>query len=575
MPLPWRVLRVVVPIAGLLLLNALFVLPAVLLEVPEHPGRLFALGGELVALVTFCVLVARLGDRRWLRGVAMGLALALWLLMWDDYVGKKFLQEATLLYDQLFLAKHLKFLLADVWSWSVAGLIALGIVGSALVMYASTWIMALVTRRGAELSRRAFIATAAAVWSFLLLLSVAPNPVREHAIWGTPPLVHNLRASVDMYRAIKTSFAASPYSEFATSIKLARKPHINLFLVESYGRILVVHREAGEKWKAEVEQMNQELSDAGWHCVTGFSVAPVSGGRSWLAEATLLSGMRVRYEAVFRHMVQEMDRVPHLVSFLRAQGYEAALIAPKERNLRGLRIENTFGYDHGIRHDDLEYRGRRIGWGEIPDQYSLGFAEDNVLSKISAPQFINFHMVSSHAPWGAVPRIVEDWREFNEADVEAPDAEASNEMSNVVDRLRRFRRVEPRFTYMGEMDQLKVDAYWRTIRYDLRVIKRYLHEHEDDRIVLVLGDHQPPFISTIDGSYDVPLHVFARDPALLAEFRAVGFVDGMYISPDEHPVMLHEALFTLMVRALARCCGEPGGTIPEVDFDGVPIGSAG
>lgn len=547
-----------------------YVLPQVLVSLRGQPWRLAAVQGEFA--VALCTVLLFAGHRRetLVRRILGTLLFILWILMWDEYLNRKFLQENTLLYDQLFLAKHLKFLIRDLWSWKIGAALAILAVLLVVAFAATQTLMRTVAKGAAAFSRPKRGSIVAATLAVLSVASIGPEK-GPMAVWATPRIAQNIRESVAMYHAIRKTFGTSPYLAITEKIRLTRKPTINLFLVESYGRILTVDETTGPQWKAEVERIERDLKAQGWFCVTAFSVAPVSGGRSWLAEATLLSGIRVRYEAVFRHLVQEMESTPNLVLFLASQGYETTLLAPKERELQGLPLENHFGYDHTIRRDDLEYTGKRVGWGEIPDQYTLEFSEDTLFSKISAPQFVNFHMVSSHAPWSAVPRLVSDWRSFNDGRSEGEGIQPEQNLDEVFVRLRRFRRVEPRFTYMGEMDQLKVGAYWRSIRYDLRVIQRYLQAHRDDRLVLVLGDHQPPFISTIDGSYDVPLHVFARDPALLEEFRRVGFIDGMAIDPADHPVLLHEGLFSLMLRVLARCCSERGAELPEVDLDGVPL----
>jgi hypothetical protein len=107
----------------------------------------------------------------------------------------------------------------------------------------------------------------------------------------------------------------------------------------------------------------------------------------------------------------------------------------------------------------------------------------------------------------------------------------------------------------------------------LAIITDYLHELEGDKIVIIMGDHQPPLIAEDDSSYDVPVHILSRDKALLEEFVAQGFVEGMNINGGRPAVVFHESLFSLIVRNLVRCCAEPGTPLPEVLVDGVQVGS--
>ena len=78
----------------------------------------------------------------------------------------------------------------------------------------------------------------------------------------------------------------------------------------------------------------------------------------------------------------------------------------------------------------------------------------------------------------------------------------------------------------------------------------------EGQLVVVYGDHPPPMLPQ-KGDYDVPVHVLATDPALLAPFREAGFVDGL--RPDaETPVIPLQALFPLLASAVM------GRPLPEV-----------
>jgi len=569
------------PWLGLVFLNALFVLPTVALRIPEQPWLLLMPSGELVLLVATCVGLERWGRQRWIRGLLLVLGLIVWIYKIDAVVGTTILTRTPLLYDQIFLLRHLNILIGDLWDWTIGTTVIGIIVASAAVLTLCRWLILVLARSIARLPNRLLAAIAVVTGILLVVGTYAETKRKKWVDWTVPDLVQNLRESREMYLALQQGIGESPYAGFNDAVRLTRKPHVQLFLVESYGRVLSVDPRASESWKSTLEGADVELRAKGWHTVSGFSVAPVSGGRSWLAEATLLTGIRIRFEAVYRHLIEEIDSTPNLVSFLRAQGYETILLAPKDRARRGLEIVNYWGYSTSLHHDELEYTGPSIGWGEIPDQYTLGFADENVFAKTEGPYFSNFHMVSSHAPWRAIPRVLGDWKKHNRSkpplsaipnDGVEVDEEEEN-LDEVFLRVQRYRRVEPNFKYMGQIDALKMSSYWRSIDYDLEIIKRYLLEQEGDRIVIIMGDHQPPLISTEDASYDVPIHILSKDPALLAEFEAVGFTPGLYIQPNAYPAIAHESFFSLIVRNLARCCAEPGTEPPAVRFEGVSVGS--
>jgi hypothetical protein len=90
--------------------------------------------------------------------------------------------------------------------------------------------------------------------------------------------------------------------------------------------------------------------------------------------------------------------------------------------------------------------------------------------------------------------------------------------------------------------------------------------------VVLMGDHQPPFVSDQTRSFDTPVHVLARDPSLLRELATQGFSRGLAIDPHAPAVTRHEALFSLLVRALSECCAR-SRQLPSYYPQGVRIGS--
>jgi hypothetical protein len=384
--------------------------------------------------------------------------------------------------------------------------------------------------------------------------------------WQTPILVHDLARSAEIYVSVQQRIGASPYAGYG-AIALTRKPDVHLILVESYGRVMIEHPVMYLRWMAHLKRMQGAIEAGGWHVVSGFSRAPIMGGRSWLAESTVLTGMRVSYQAVYHHLMSQIDRVPHLVSFLKGQGYASLLLGPADRTRPGVRQANPYRYDHQLGFDDLRYRGPKVGWGLVPDQYSLGFAHEHVLDRVHGPLFFNFHMVTSHAPWKHVPEMVADWRTLNDQKGEPIDAASGSPYTD----LKRFVRSTRTFARMGELRTHLAYRYAAAILYELSVIEQHLAAVKRDALVVVLGDHQPPFLAAETLSFDTPVHVFARDPKLLDELRRHGFRDGLRLEPGQPTTTAHEALFSLLVRSLASCCSVPGGELPPYRY-GIALG---
>jgi hypothetical protein len=326
-----------------------------------------------------------------------------------------------------------------------------------------------------------------------------------------------------------------------------------LFIVESYGRLLSVEPGTREAHVALLRTLTGELTRAGWHAASAFSTSTVSGGRSWIAEGTMLMGLPIRYESVFQHMIAQRPAPPSLVGFLNRQGYHTTLLAPADRNRPGAYVVNRYGFSELLTHDKLGYRGRRMGWGIIPDQYSLAIADERVLSPARArkqPVFLDFHMVTSHAPWADVPSLYDDPRHVEAS--EEPLVEHGTAAGTVLTRLGRYDRVaERRFLNFEHFDTSLRDGYLATVHYDLKLIATYLRDRKDDALVILIGDHQPPVLSRSDLSFDCPVHLLARDPQRLQTALEHGFQLGLTLARDASPALSHAELFPLLVETLA------------------------
>jgi hypothetical protein len=114
--------------------------------------------------------------------------------------------------------------------------------------------------------------------------------------------------------------------------------------------------------------------------------------------------------------------------------------------------------------------------------------------------------------------------------------------------------------------------YLASITYDLDVIEDFVRGLHGDALVVLIGDHQPPFISAETRSFDTPVHMLARDPNLLREFATQGFVPGLALDARAAAATRHEAIFSLLVRALSQCCAR-SRQLPIYYPQGVRIGS--
>ena len=232
------------------------------------------------------------------------------------------------------------------------------------------------------------------------------------------------------------------------------------------------------------------------------------------------------------------------------------LLAPADRDRPGAYVVNRYGFTDSLAHAQLGYRGPSIGWGIVPDQYSLAVAEQRVLRDPARPVFLDFHMVSSHAPWQDVPVLTDAPLRAGHGD--AVREEELDGTGQVLARLSRYdRAAERRFIDITQFDAAMREGYRATIAYDLTLITRYLGGRTRDALVVVLGDHQPPVIARSDTSFDAPIHVLARDASRLAPLREAGFREGLSLPPSAPAALSHAGLFSLLVHTLAtRGCND-------------------
>ncbi len=511
------------------------------------PWRAFALHGELWMLLAVGV---RLG--RWTVPWLAALWTALLVVELDALLGVYLAGQELLLFDQIQLLSHGLRLAEDLGGAPALGgigllLVALGMLGVVAVRLFRVGLDAPGLRRVAPV---------------LVLLGGAGALVGDGwpARWTATSLVPNVRTSVAVWSGLRQELGANPNDQW-TGVVLPRRPDVHVYIVESYGRILAEHDDARAAWFAQLHDLDVQLGEGGWHAASGWLVAPVSGGRSWIADASLLSGMRIQSSAVYTHLAPTLSTRPSLPQSLAAAGYATVVVRPKDRQRPGLPLRDDFGWKHPVFSAEIDWTGPPWGWGEIPDQFSLGRLRDDVLPGIVGPRFVLFHGVSSHGPWRSVPAMVEDWRALPDVLEGAPGQESdSAPVDELLRQLRQYQRHEgkPVRDLVRSFDAAGA-RYQASVHYGLRATVDHLVRWAPDAsagdgaVVFVLGDHQPPILSRQDAdgtlSFDVPLHVLATDPALLEPWVRWGFTAGMV--PAIGPARLgHEDFYGAVMAAI-------------------------
>ena len=151
------------------------------------------------------------------------------------------------------------------------------------------------------------------------------------------------------------------------------------------------------------------------------------------------------------------------------------------------------------------------------------------------PLFAEVDLISSHAPWTRIPRLI-PWEQVGDGSIfDRVGAEEST-----------------RATLFGDAERARA-AYGHSIEYTMSTIVSFLQRYGNDKLVVVLlGDHQPAtIVSGQDASHDVPITVIARDPTVMHQIAGWRWPDGLRPSAQA-PVWPMDAFRDRFLTAFSR-----------------------
>ncbi|MEV4754183.1 sulfatase [Micromonospora sp. NPDC049559] len=311
-------------------------------------------------------------------------------------------------------------------------------------------------------------------------------------------------------QAAVDAFADVPGDRLLTAL---RGKDVVVSFVESYGRVAVEDPQIAPGVNAVLDEGTRRLAAAGFGARSGFLTSSTAGGGSWLAHATLLSGLWIDNQQRDNNLMAS-DRLTLNGAFRRA-GWRTVTVMPA---LVGPWPEGAFYQNdqiYGV--NDLGYRGPKFSFAPMPDQYTLSAFQRLERAKPDRrPLMAEIPLVSSHSPWAPIPRMV-GWDELGDGTVFGPIARQGASPDDVWRDPARIRT-----------------EYGRSIEYSLESLISYVERYGDDRLVLVfLGDHQPAPVVTGEGAgRDVPITIVARDPKVLERVAGWGWQDGLRPGPQ-------------------------------------------
>jgi hypothetical protein len=292
-----------------------------------------------------------------------------------------------------------------------------------------------------------------------------------------------------------------------------RGKDVMLVFVESYGRSAVEDPGLDPRIDRLLDDGTRQLAADGFGARSAYLTSSTVGGGSWWAESSVLSGLWIDSQARYRELTAG-HRMTLTGAFGRA-GWDTVAVEP---GTSGPWPEaGFFGYQQVADQSRLGYRGPSFSWAAMPDQYTLAWFQRNERKPGHPPLMAVIPLVSSHAPWAPIPRMI-DWSAVGDGSAYDPMSAPGSPPEAILTR-----------------DPAVVRAdYAAATAYSLQALISYVRTYGDDNLVLVfLGDHQPSPIVTGDGaSRDVPITIVARDPAVLARTAGWDWTPGLRPARD-------------------------------------------
>ena len=282
-----------------------------------------------------------------------------------------------------------------------------------------------------------------------------------------------------------------------------------LVFVESYGRSAV----DGSSYSPGIEKVlaagTHELEAAGFSSRSGFLTSSTFGGASWLAHATLQSGLWVDSQQRYNQLLTS-NRLTLSRAFSQA-GWRTVSVVPSD-TVDWPQGRAFYGFDALYDSRNVGYKGPKFSYATMPDQYVLSaFQRLELTAHPRPPVMAEIDLVSSHTPWTPLPHPV-PWDEVGDGTVFAGMPAQGDSPESVTG------------------DTARVQAlYGQSIQYSLNTLFSFITAHPDPNLVLVvLGDHQPHAeVSGVGASHDVPISIIAADPAVLGPISSWGWQEGM------------------------------------------------
>ncbi|MEV5875311.1 sulfatase [Streptomyces sp. NPDC052101] len=395
---------------------------------------------------------------------------------------------------------------------AITGAVLLAVAVLVLTTGATVRLTALMARHRARAVRVVLVLTTAWITCVVLGLRTDGAPVAStldaDLLGDRAKQVRVSLADARLFRrqAAVDAFAHTPSDQLLAGL---RGKDVLFTFIESYGRSAIEDPAMAPRIDAVLKQSGATLKAAGFGARSGWLRSPVTGGGSWLAHSTFLSGLWISNQQRFRTLTSS-DRTTLTGAFRRTGAWRTVGVVP------GVLVAwpegRFFGLDHVYDGHHLDYHGPDFGWSQVPDQFALETFQRREFGKRGrAPLMAEIILTSSHYPWAPLPRMV-DWSALGDG--------------SVFQQVRRGGKTEQEV--WGNPESVRTE-YRTSIEYSLNSLVGFLRRYGNENTVVVfLGDHQPvPTVTSNSPRKDVPVTIVARDPRVLDRVSGWGWTEGL------------------------------------------------
>ncbi len=338
-----------------------------------------------------------------------------------------------------------------------------------------------------------------------------------------------LRTYEDL-RNFRVAAAADPFRGQDGLLNRIDRDVVVVF-IESYGRANVEGPLYAATTRAVLAKAERTLGAEGFAMRSGYLTSSTKGGQSWLAHASFANGLRINDQVRYRALlVSGREGLFHIAQ---RSGFETAAVMPAIT--MAWPEAARMGFDRILPAADLGYRGLPFNWVTMPDQFTLA-AFDRLVREDAAREgrlFAQVVLISSHAPWVPVPRMV-DW-----------DAVGDGTVFNAM-----AQEGDPPNVVWQDRDRVR-DQYRQAVGYSLEAVFSWAaRTAEEMPLIVVLGDHQAAGFVAQEDRLDVPVHVIGP-PDLVEVAAGWGFLPGL-VPPETQVALPMEAMRDLFVNGYSE-----------------------